>query len=1236
MRRCRDGRRRSRATCVAADGRAARAARAVPARPEGGLHERPLALAELAGLAAGRVRAARRCPEVSAALTVHDMNVWGPSTGSPHYDGAERERMLGEDGWLRFTIVRDPWRRLWSALAVQAAAARAALRRARSASEPWFPRVPERPGRARRGLPPLRRRRRRAATPRTSTGRCSTTSSRSSRSTTSGASSGWARRSRGCATHVGGGRAGRAAARARTERRCRCRRTPTTSARPRSLRERYARDFEAFGYDAAPPRGRRRRRRGSATSRRCCRSCATAIDAHERVGQLHRARAAAGAARAGGREPLERRGPAGRARARAGAHQRRGPRRLQRPLGLGGRSGSRPASPRRARARRGALAAVGAAAAAARGRARGRCSTTARPTARPRRARVAAEAGAARPARGPRLPVRGRPLRRRAPGTPAAPSTASPTSTTGRSRTCARLRAQVGRRHGAHRRRGRGAARPRVAARGRPRPSCGCRATRSTSPTTGTRSSTSGCATASRGRGRTGPATASSRRSSGSCRCGRPASPTLDAARLVVRRAQAPRRRRVRPLVATDFTPRRGRGASGASGRSSTRSPAAAAAGRRRCPSRRRRAVTSSTTCARPGSRRALEAAERLAAPRRLPARLRAHQPAAAAAGRLLGRRARPPVLDVALARPGAVHRPADAQLRESARYPDGYEALFWLATHVADPIAFGEWLGVALMAVSGWLVFPIVREHTDWRPAAWIAAALFLALIDIHRFHGGFPRAFVHPVVLLTVLLAMRRRRAAPRRSWPRGGALFYPPAALLAVGVLCVSALRWSGGRPRIDRAPRGVRGCWRSASRRRRARPAAARRRRAARVDGGRGARVPRVRRRTATLHFFVPSALEYLRQNRSGFDLRASGQHPRARGAGAAARPAGEPAAAAPARCSRCRSCRWRLRAGAGRAVPALPAAPLHVSARRVLRDRRRRHAAADLGGAVGAPGARLRAFALLAAPVAVAAVAVYRLPARRRRAACAAVTPRAGRGRRRRSLAAAARAAAAARRRRRPRRRRASLSRPDAARRCSSCVPEQRAARHAVPAVARVRLPRHPAEGRRDRRRPERPQCLPATARRPVVISTQLAPSYEADYFLAGPRAHVRDLRAYYGPSPRRHRRAQTPLRRDPPVGPAATPWSASWPRRARAGGAGAAVRALRPRAAPQRRAARRALAARGLPARGGTARTRSSTSPASRTRRSAASAQVQETRGRREPGGRQRSTNPWIRPSRIV
>src|SRR5918997_2209325 len=128
---------------------------------------------------------------------------------------------------------------------------------------------------------------------------------------------------------------------------------------------------------------------------------------------------------------------------------------------------------------------------------------------------------------------------------------------------------------------------------------------------------------------------------------------------------------------------------------------------------------------------------------------------------------------------------PLTRELRESSRYPDGYEAVFHLAARVVDPIAFGEWVGVLLMALSAWLVFLIVREQSDWRPAGWIGAALFLALIDIHRFHGGFPRAFVHPVVLLCVLLAMRRRELPAALVAGARAPLFPPPPPLAGRGV-------------------------------------------------------------------------------------------------------------------------------------------------------------------------------------------------------------------------------------------------------------------------------------------------------------------------------------------------------------------------------------------------------------------------------------------------------------------
>jgi sulfotransferase famil protein len=83
-------------------------------------------------------------PEVSPALTVHDMSVWRPEHRLAEYEGAERERVLTEDGWFRFSIVRHPGTRLWSAWQ-----SKLLLREPRFVEEfgdaPWFPRLPERP-----------------------------------------------------------------------------------------------------------------------------------------------------------------------------------------------------------------------------------------------------------------------------------------------------------------------------------------------------------------------------------------------------------------------------------------------------------------------------------------------------------------------------------------------------------------------------------------------------------------------------------------------------------------------------------------------------------------------------------------------------------------------------------------------------------------------------------------------------------------------------------------------------------------------------------------------------------------------------------------------------------------------------------------------------------------------------------------------------------------------------------
>ncbi len=100
-------------------------------------------LAELAGIPAETFEHST-LPGVSPALTVHDMGLWGPGRRLADYTGEERERVLTEDGWLRFSVVRHPAPRIWSAWQ-----SKLLLREPRFVSdygeEPWFPRIPHEP-----------------------------------------------------------------------------------------------------------------------------------------------------------------------------------------------------------------------------------------------------------------------------------------------------------------------------------------------------------------------------------------------------------------------------------------------------------------------------------------------------------------------------------------------------------------------------------------------------------------------------------------------------------------------------------------------------------------------------------------------------------------------------------------------------------------------------------------------------------------------------------------------------------------------------------------------------------------------------------------------------------------------------------------------------------------------------------------------------------------------------------
>jgi hypothetical protein len=82
--------------------------------------------------------------EVSTALTIHDMARWESRFRFFKLTSEEREEILGSPDWLRFTIVRDPAPRVWSAWQ-----SKLLLREPRFVADfgeaPWFPRLPATP-----------------------------------------------------------------------------------------------------------------------------------------------------------------------------------------------------------------------------------------------------------------------------------------------------------------------------------------------------------------------------------------------------------------------------------------------------------------------------------------------------------------------------------------------------------------------------------------------------------------------------------------------------------------------------------------------------------------------------------------------------------------------------------------------------------------------------------------------------------------------------------------------------------------------------------------------------------------------------------------------------------------------------------------------------------------------------------------------------------------------------------
>jgi hypothetical protein len=219
----------------------------------------------------------------------------------------------------------------------------------------------------------------------------------------------------------------------------------------------------------------------------------------------------------------------------------------------------------------------------------------------------------------------------------------------------------------------------------------------------------------------------------------------------------------------------------------------------------------------------------------------------------------------------GLFQDPLTESLLDTGYSPPAFRSLYWLASHVVDPVFFGEILPLVLQPFVVWLLFRIVRAHVEWRPAAWIGAALFLVPWEVHRFSGGHPRAFAQPIVLLAVVLLLSRRNLAAALV-PPVGLLLYPPAGAVALGIVVLAALDFHRRRfldlERVRWAGVSVLGIGAAFV--------------LTRLTTGSQDVITEAEARLypefgpdGPMHFFASSTLEFLKQNYSGFFLLYSG-------------------------------------------------------------------------------------------------------------------------------------------------------------------------------------------------------------------------------------------------------------------------------------------------------------------------------------------------------------------------
>lgn len=109
--------------------------------PKAGCSSMLWALAGVAGLSEELFEQSRSI-ETTPELTIHDMDVWGPAHRLGDLDDADIRQIFLDAGWFRFTVVREPVARLWSAWQSKVLVQVPQLRR-RFGDEWWWPQPPQ-------------------------------------------------------------------------------------------------------------------------------------------------------------------------------------------------------------------------------------------------------------------------------------------------------------------------------------------------------------------------------------------------------------------------------------------------------------------------------------------------------------------------------------------------------------------------------------------------------------------------------------------------------------------------------------------------------------------------------------------------------------------------------------------------------------------------------------------------------------------------------------------------------------------------------------------------------------------------------------------------------------------------------------------------------------------------------------------------------------------------------------